>query len=69
VNIAAEIDSGYKLLLEKDNKQVKTKILSEIINHFKFCGKCEQLPLRRHDESTSSKMEVALALLAVTWLQ
>jgi len=39
VNIAAEIDSGYKLLLEKHNNQVKTtEILSKIINSLKFCG-------------------------------
>ena len=56
VNIAAEIDSGYKLAIEKHNNQVKKnrEILSKIINCIKFCEKFE-LPLRGHDESTSSK--------------
>jgi len=55
VNIVAEIDLGYELLLEKHNNQVKkTEILSKIINCSKFCGKFE-LRLRGHDECTSSK--------------
>jgi len=40
VNIAAVIDTGYKLLLEKHNNPVKkTEILCKIINCLKFFGK------------------------------
>jgi len=39
VNIAAVIDSGYKLLLEKHNNPVKEiEILCKIINYLKFFG-------------------------------
>ena len=62
MNIAAEIESGYTVLLEKHKNQVKkTEILSKIIDCEKLCGKIE-LPLRGHDESTSSK-EMAISLL------
>jgi len=60
VNIAAVIDSGYKLLHEKHNNPVKkTEILCKIINCLKFFGKFK-LHLKEHDSSTSSK-KVALA--------
>jgi len=50
VNIAAVIDSGYKLLLEKRNNPVKkkTKNLCKIINCLKFFGNFK-LHLREHD--------------------
>jgi len=55
VNIAAVIDSGYKLLLEKHNIPVKkTKILYKIINCLKFFGNFK-LHLKEHYKSTSSK--------------
>ena len=56
VNIATHIDTAYKLSVAKHNEQVKKNrdVLSKIINCVKFCGKFE-LPLRGHDESTSSK--------------
>ena len=60
VNIAAVIDSGYKLLREKRNNPVKkTEILCKIINSLKFFGKFK-LHLKKHDQCTSSK-KVALA--------
>jgi len=60
VNIAAVIDSGYKLLLEKhDNSVEKTNIFCKIINCLKFFGKFK-FHLKEHDQSTSSK-KVALA--------
>lgn len=56
VNIAAQIDTAYKLSVAKHNEQVRKNrgVLSKIINCVKFCGKFE-LPLRGHDETTSSK--------------
>jgi len=49
VNIAAVIDSGYKLLLEHHNNPVKkTEILCKIINCLRFFGKF-QLHLKKHD--------------------
>jgi len=49
VNIAAVIDLGYKLLLEKHNNTVKkTEILGKIMNCLKFFGKF-QLHLKEHD--------------------
>lgn len=50
VNIAAQIDTAYKLSVAKHNEQVKKNrdVLSKIINCVKFCGKFE-LPLRGHD--------------------
>jgi len=49
VNIAAVIDSGYKLLLEKHNNLVKkTAILCKIINCSKFFGKLK-LQLKEHE--------------------
>ena len=60
VNIAAVIDSGYKLLLEKHNNPVKkTKILCKIIDFLKYFGNFK-LHLKEHDKSTSSK-KVTLA--------
>jgi len=60
VNIAAVIDSGYKLLLEKHNNTIKkNKSLWKIINCLKFFGKFK-LHLKEHDSSTSSK-KVTLA--------
>jgi len=53
VNIAAEIDSGYKLLLEKHKNQVEKTNFVENINCLIFFGKFE-LPLRGHAGSTSS---------------
>ena len=55
-DIAAQIDSGYKLSIAKHNEEVKKNrdTLSKIINCVKFCGKFE-LPLRGHDESNESK--------------
>jgi len=48
-NIAAVIDSEYKLLLEKHNNPVKEiEILCEIINCLIFFGKFE-LHLKEHD--------------------
>jgi len=48
VNIAAVIDSGYKLLLEKHNNPVKkTEILCKIANCLKFFGKFK-LHLKEH---------------------
>ena len=56
MNIETQIDTAYKLLVVKHNEEVKKNrdVLSKIINCVKFCGKFE-LPLRGHDESTSSK--------------
>jgi len=49
VNIAAVIDSGYELLLEKHNNPVKkTEILCNIIKCSKFFGKLK-LHLKEHD--------------------
>jgi len=49
VNIAAVIDSGYKLLLEKHNNPgKKTEILWKIINSSTFFGKLK-LHLKEHD--------------------
>jgi len=50
VNIAAVIDSGYKLLLEKHNNPdiKKTEILCKIMNCLKFFGKFK-LDLKEHD--------------------
>jgi len=49
VNIAAVIDSGYKLLLEKHNNPAeKTEILCKIINCLKFFGNFK-LHLKGHD--------------------
>ena len=51
VNIAAVIDSGYKLLLEKHNNPVRktcVKVLCKIINCSKFIGKFK-LHLKEHD--------------------
>ena len=48
-NIAAVIDSEYKLLLEKHNNPVKEiEILCKIINCLNFFGKFE-LHLKEHD--------------------
>jgi len=48
VNIAAVIDLGYKLLLEKHNNPFKkTEILCKIINCSKFFGKLK-LHLKGH---------------------
>jgi len=59
VNIAAVIDSGYKLLLEKHNNPVKKTNLYKIINCLNFFGKFK-LHLKEHAESTRSmKMAVA----------
>ncbi|XP_069936675.1 zinc finger MYM-type protein 1-like [Cherax quadricarinatus] len=56
VNIAAQIDSAYKISIAKHNEEVEKNrnVLSKIINCIKFCGKFE-LPLRGHDETSSSK--------------
>jgi len=49
VNIAAVIDSGYKLLQEKHNNPVKkTEILCRMMNCLKFFGKCK-LHLKERD--------------------
>ena len=59
VDIAAVIYSGYKLLLEKHNNQLKKQILYKIINCLNFFGKFK-LRLKEHDESArSKKMAVA----------
>jgi len=51
VNVAAVIDSGYKLLLEKHNNPVKkTEILCKIINCSNFFGKLK-LNLKERDQS------------------
>ena len=56
VNIAEEIDSGYRLFIVRHNERVTKNrdALSKIIDCLKFCGKFE-LPLRGHDESPESK--------------
>lgn len=56
VNIAAQIDTAYKLSVAKHNEQVRKNrdVLSKIINCVKFCEKFELL-LRGHDETMSSK--------------
>lgn len=56
VNIAAEINSAYRLSVAKHNEQVRKNraVLSKLVDCVKFCGKFE-LPLRGHDEGTSSK--------------
>lgn len=56
VNIAEQLSEAYKTAKIKHNEQVKKnrKILSQIIDCIKFCGKFE-LSLRGHDESSSSE--------------
>ena len=56
VNIVDHLDSAYKQSIAKHNEQVtkNRNTLSKIINIIKFCGKHE-LPLRGHDEKTTSK--------------
>ena len=56
VNIAEEIDSGYRLFLVRHNERVTKNrdALSKIIDCLKFCRKLE-LPLRGHDESAESE--------------
>lgn len=55
INIATQLDSAYRLSIQKHNEQVKKNryILSKIINCIRFCGAFE-LALRGHDESDSS---------------
>lgn len=55
-NIATELDSGYKASIVKHNEMVTKNrtVLSKIIDCIKFCGKFE-LPLRGHDESSTSE--------------
>jgi len=49
VSIAAVIDSGYKLVLEKHNNPVGNNI-NFVLNHklFEFFGKCK-LHFKEHD--------------------
>ena len=56
VNIASQLDAGYKISLARHNKQVaeNRKILSKIIDCVKFCGRRE-LPLRGHNETNESE--------------
>ena len=56
VDIRHQIDIGYKIGIQRHNELVDKNryVLDKILNYIKCCGKHE-LPLRGHDEKTSSK--------------
>lgn len=56
VDIRHQIDIGYKIGIQRHNELVDKNryVLDKILNCIKCCGKHE-LPLRGHDEKTSSK--------------
>lgn len=55
VNVAAQLDSGYRRAIELHNAKVNNNryVLNVIINCIRFCGSFE-LALRGHDESGTS---------------
>ncbi|KAK0143088.1 Zinc finger MYM-type protein 1 [Merluccius polli] len=55
VNIACQLDDGYRISIQRHNEQVKKKrhSLSQIVDCIRFCG-AHELALRGSDESATS---------------